>query len=495
MDQLLKQENLSQFLESQQIPVPKYDRENTKIGIVHLGPGAFHRAHQAVYTENAMNLSGGNWGICGVSLRSPGARDILKKQDNLYTLAILDKKVSYQIIGAIKEILVASEETRAVISRMANPDTKIITLTITEKGYCLASDGSLDSNHIDIKHDLANPQSPVSAIGFIVAALKQRKENSIPACNILSCDNVSGNGDKLRRAVLDFAKQLDSTLSTWIADHVAFPNSMVDSITPKTESYTISNVSSAIKLLDNWPIQREEFSQWVIEDSWQGERPDWQSVGVIYTNDVEGFEKAKLRLLNCLHSTLAYAGSLAGYKTVFEVTSDKGFYQFITRLAREEIIGSFTAPKELEVNAYSDDIIQRFLNPEIRHLLAQIAFDGSQKVQMRIIPTIADNLALGRSTILLCFSLACWFEFVCRAIKQGDDINDPLASTFATMPALRSENVPNIVDEFLNIEAIFGKNFNKNQKVKCQLIACLQAIRLGDVKQITQIIDTLIELD
>jgi len=480
----LKKLNLSQIANNQKIPTPKYDRENTDIGIVHLGPGAFHRAHQAVYTENAMNLSGGNWGICGVSLRSATARDILAEQDNLYTLAVLDKKVSYQVIGAIKEILVASEQSDDVIARMSAASTKLVTLTITEKGYCLASDGSLDLNHKDIKHDLAKPTTPSSAIGFIVESLKQRKLNGVNAYNVLSCDNVSGNGDKLRRAVLDYAGQFDTSLQSWIDKNVAFPNAMVDSITPKTESYTIESVSKAINLQDNWPIQREEFTQWVIENNWQGERPDWENVGVIFTDDVEGFEKAKLRLLNCLHSTLAYAGSLAGFETVFDVTSDKGFYQFISKLASDEIIGSFVPPKELDVKAYSDQIIQRFLNPSIRHLLAQIAFDGSQKIQMRILPIIEDNLALGRPIKLLSLSLACWFEFICSALKEGAEIVDPMASIFANMPQLLSKNVLEVVEAFLSIDSIFGQEIKNNTQLKAQLADSLTALRLDEINLI-----------
>ena len=224
----------------------------------------------------------------------------------------------------------------------------------------MASDGSLDLSHADIKHDLDNPSKPISAIGFIVEALKQIKINGICAFNVLSCDNVSGNGDKLRRAVLDYTEQLDTNFKTWISDNVAFPNAMVDSIPPKTESYTVESVSKAITVQDNWPIQREEFSQWVIDNNWQGERPDWEKVGVIFTDDVEGFENAKLRLLNCLHSRLAYSGTLADFETVFDATSDEGFYQFITKLAQNEIIGSFEPPKEMEVKVYANEIIQRF---------------------------------------------------------------------------------------------------------------------------------------
>ncbi len=470
---------------------PQYDRENTEIGIVHLGPGAFHRAHQAAYTENAMNLAGGNWGICGVSLRSATARDVLAKQDNLYTLAILDKEINYQVVGAIKEVLVASEQTKEVMARLTAATTKLVTLTITEKGYCLGADGRLDLQHPDIAHDLSNRSQPNSAIGYIVQALGQRKINNINAFNVLSCDNVSGNGYKLRRAVLDYATQLDANLASWIEVNVAFPNAMVDSITPKTEDYTVNSVSNAIGATDSWPIQREQFTQWVIEDNWHGERPAWDKVGVVFTSDVDGFEKAKLRLLNCLHSTLAYAGSLAGFETVFDVTSDSAFYDFICKLAKDEVIGSFEPPKELDVESYSKEIIERFLNPEIRHLLAQIAWDGSQKLQMRILPIIEDNLALGRSTKLLSLSLACWFEFICRALKDNREIVDPLADEFAQISALRSSDIAEVVEGFLAIESIFGQELIKNTLLKNQLIESLTALRLSETCQINTIVEKL----
>jgi len=476
---LLNNKTVSNVGNNPAIITPKYDRENTEIGIVHLGPGAFHRAHQAVYTENAMNLEGGNWGICGVSLRSATARDVLAKQDNLYTLAILDKEINYQIIGAVKEVLVASQQTPQVLARLSAATTHLVTLTITEKGYCLGADGALDVAHSDIAHDLSNPSQPISAIGFIVEGLALRRANNIGAFNVLSCDNVSGNGDKLRRAVLDYSAVLDSEFSQWIDDNVAFPNAMVDSITPKTEDYTVESVSKAIGAQDEWPIQREQFTQWVIEDNWNGQRPAWDKVGVVFTNDVDGFEKAKLRLLNCLHSTLAYAGSLAGFETVYDVTSDKGFYKFICALANDEVIGSFVPPQELDVDFYSNEIIERFLNPEIRHLLAQIAWDGSQKLQMRLLPIIRDNLALNRSVDKLCFSLACWMQFIRKSLLESREIVDPLAEQFASIDALVADDSASIIAGFFSIESIFGDDFKANQAVKDNVAKHLSALLSG----------------
>jgi fructuronate reductase len=487
----LSNETVKKVAKTPAIMTPQYDRKNTQIGIVHLGPGAFHRAHQAVYTENAMNLSGGNWGICGVSLRSAAARDVLATQDNLYTLAILDKKINYQIIGAIKEILVASEQSQQVIARLIAETTKLVTLTITEKGYCLGVDGRLDLKNADIAHDLKNNSNPISAIGYIVKALSQRKINKVEPFNVLSCDNVSGNGNKLRRAVIDYSAQVDESLAAWIELNVAFPNSMVDSITPKTEEYTVHTVSQVIGLQDNWPIQRENFTQWVIEDNWNGSRPDWDQVGVIFTSNVEGFEKAKLRLLNCLHSTLAYAGSLAGFETVFEAISDIALYNFIYKLAKEEAIGSFEPPKELNVEAYSKEVIERFLNPEIRHLLGQIAWDGSQKIQMRLLPIIEDNLNLGRPIKLLSLSLACWFEFICHSLKEGIEIIDPMAADFSNMPDLQSDDVSEVVNSFLSIDSIFGSELQKNMNFRNDLVISLISLRIGGATRMNSVVESL----
>ncbi len=485
----------NQALEQQKVvsgtPLPKYDRHNCGIGIVHFGPGAFHRAHQAVYTEDAMSQFGGDWGICGVSLRSSSARDTLQKQDFLYTLATLDREKKQQIIGSMKEILVSKDQTPQIFARLASADTKLVSLTITEKGYCLNSEGRLDLDHADIKHDLTNPTQPVSAVGFIAIGLYQRFKNNVPAFNVLSCDNVADNGSKLRQAVLDFIEQYQPEMLSWATENVAFPNSMVDSITPKTEDYTVAEVSAQIGVTDEWPIQREAFTQWVIEDNWNGERPAWDKVGVVFTNDVHGFEKAKLRLLNCLHSTLAYAGRLANFDTVYEVTADSAFSSFIRKLAKQEVIGSFDAPSELDVESYSEQIIERFLNPEIRHLLSQIAWDGSQKLQMRLLPIIKDNVALGRDTTLLATGLAAWFEFIRKAITAGTEIVDPLADLFTNTAALTSTDVTVAVDAFLAIDGVFDDEFRALTGVRQQLIDSLQQLTQLDADKIGAYLESL----
>ncbi len=459
------------------VTIPEYDRHNTGIGIVHLGPGAFHRAHQAVYTENAMNISGGNWGICGVSMRSPDARDKLLEQDYLYTLAILDSQTSYQIIGALKEILVAGQDDQVILTRMSAPETKIVSLTVTEKGYCLDVAGALNLSHLDIAYDLANPQHPRSAIGLLCEGLRLRYANDTQPFNVLSCDNVSENGDKLRKAVLQYAQHIDTDLATWIDENVSFPNSMVDSITPKTEPADIASVSEALGVADRWPIQRETFSQWVIDENWQGERPDWEVAGVLFTDNVAGFEKAKLRLLNGLHSTLAYSGSLAGFSTTYEASSNPHFHQFIEQLALKEIAGSFTPPSELNIPDYIKGLLDRLGNPAIKHQLEQIAWDGSQKIPERILPTVRHNLDRGRPITGLCLSLACWFEYLSDSLLCDRDIIDPLAAKFEREPDIRSLDSANVVRGFLNISDIFDPELASNPAFEANLIDSLTRVR------------------
>jgi fructuronate reductase len=399
-----------------------------------------------------MKLSSAGWRSYTSSNALPPP---VSTQDYLYTLAILDKTIHYQIIGAIKEVLVAGEQSDAIFARLLAATTGIISLTITEKGYCLKADDSMDMAHPDIAADLSNPRKPQTAVDFLVEGLRLRHASGVAAFNVLSCDNASGNGDKLRKATLDYALKIDQTLASWIADSVAFPNSMVDSITSKTA----------------------EFTQWVISEAWTGDRPDWEGVGVIFTNDVEGFEKAKLRLLNCLHSTLAYSGSLAGFETVYEVSSDAGFHRFISALASTEIIGSFDAPEAMDIEKYSRDVIARFLNPEIHHLLSQIACDGPHKIQMRLLPIIRDNLRLQRPTQYLCLSLASCFQFICRALDAGREIVDSMADTFSQLPALRDSDPGTVVKSFLSIRSIFSADLIDHPLIIQQLTSSLLALR------------------
>lgn len=439
-----------------------YDRKSVNIGIVHFGPGAFHRAHQAVYTNELLLNGETNWGICEVSINSPSVRNALLPQDNLYTLAILDQQKSYQIIGAIKEVLVAPEDPTLVIERLSQPQIKVVTLTITEKGYCLTPKGGLDFENTGIIDDLENPSQPKTAIGFLVAGLLARYRKGIAPFVAISCDNVSDNGTRLKTAVIDFAKTLDSNFAQWVASEVKFPCTMVDSITPATNETICASVAQHTGFKDNWPIQREHFSQWVIEDIPGAELPPWSTVGAILTTDVSGYELTKLRVLNCLHSTLAFLGSYIGLETVAQAIANPDLKHFLERLLNEEIFSTLPSVDGLDKVSYGQSIIKRFENPAICHLLAQIACDSSQKIPYRIIAIIEDNLAIGKNSEKLCLSLAAWIKFVVDKVSAKQSIVDPLAEQLTAI-ATCCDSSDADVERFLAIEQVFPKHLRENK--------------------------------
>lgn len=437
------------------IKIPAYDRNSVTIGIVHFGPGAFHRVHQACYIDDVLNTDS-RWGICEVSLHSTGVRDALEPQDGLYTIAILDEQSSFRVVGSVKEVLVAPESPGAVLERLADPATRIVSATITEKGYCLSKEGGLDASHPDIVHDLKNPTAPRTFVGFLARGLRMRRDLGHAPFNVVSCDNLADNGHRLRRAVLDFVRTVDPSLVEWVETEVPFPCTMVDSITPATDDALRARVREALGTEDKWPVQREFFCQWVIENKLREPVPDWASVGVTVTDDVAGFERAKLRLLNGAHSTLAYAGSLAGYETVSGAMNDATLASFVRRMMMEDIRSGLDAPAGLNLDQYIEAVLRRFRNPTIRHLLSQIAWDGSQKLPFRILPTIAENLAAGRSTARLCVPLAAWFHFIRRAVKNQRQIVDPLAEQLAGLAVECNGDPAHDVATFLSLEKVFN---------------------------------------
>jgi fructuronate reductase len=471
---LLSQHNLHS-LAQRGIQVPKYDRANIQIGAVHFGPGAFHRVHQAYYVDAAL-ANDPRWGICEVALQSTGVRDALSPQDGLYTIAILDAQPSYRIIGAIKELLVARESARAVLNRLVDPATKLITATITEKGYCLRPDGGLDTGHPDIQHDLQHADSPRTLVAYLAHALKQRREERTAPPNIVSCDNLADNGKRLRRGVVEFAAQSDGEVAKWIEAEVRFPCSMVDSITPATDDALRARVADALGLEDRWPVQREAFCQWVIEDTMHGPVPDWSAVGVTVTNDVGGFERAKLRLLNGAHSTLAYVGSLAGFDTVARAISDPNLAAFVRKLMREDFQPSLKAPRGLDLNQYINAVLERFRNPAIRHLLAQIAWDGSQKLPFRVLNTIIEALTAGRPIDRLCVPIAAWFHFVRRKASKAETITDPMADILAEIGRRCTGDAKHDVQAFLSLDRFWPAQLANNEQVRSALVRAYERL-------------------
>lgn len=447
---------------------PAYDRDAAGSGVVHFGPGAFFRAHQAFFFDQAL-AQGGNWAICAAALRSTDVRDALRPQDNLYILAELERETRYRVIGAIKETLAGPGDRAALLDRLANPATTIVTMTVTEKGYCLKGDGSLDFAHPDIAHDVTRPRDPVSLIGHLVEGLRRRHAAGTLPFTVISCDNLVDNGHKLGRAVADLAERQDAALAAWIREQVAFPRTMVDSITPATDDALRVRVATETGVADAWPIQRERFTQWVIEDKFCNAHPDWTRIGVTLTRDVSAYDRAKLRLLNGPHSTLAYLGSLAGYETVADAMGDADLAGFVRRLMLDDIRPTLSPDAGIDYPAYIEAILARFANPGIRHLLAQIAWDGSAKLPFRLFGTIAERLAAGAPVDRLALPVAAWMRFVRAKAADGSILTDPLAEHLLTIARTCAGNAHEDVSCFFALDRVFPPILTGNAAFRAAL--------------------------
>lgn len=460
MADFLSQANLRRV--PREVKRPGYDRGAVEIGIVHFGPGAFHRVHQAWFVDKLL-ANDPRWGICAVSLRSTDVRDALVPQDGLYTLATLDESTSYRVIGALKQTLVAAEDPQSVLKQLSAPHTRVVTITVTEKGYCLGAEGNLDMAHGDIRRDLRSPHSPTSLIGYLVEGLRLRRASGVGPLTIVSCDNLVDNGMRLARAVEQFADVNDRNLARWIQEKVAFPRTMVDSITPATTDDLRERVAEVLGVTDRWPVQREDFVQWVIEDRSAGDTPDWESAGVIVTDDVGAYDRAKLRLLNGAHSSLAYLGLLAGHETVAGAMQDSDLASFIGTLMKRDILPTLEAPRGLDLGIYIQAILKRFRNPAIRHALAQIAWDGSQKLPVRLLGTIHDNLEAGRPIDRLCVPVAAWMHFVRRKAAEGEQVVDPLAKRLFDIGKHCQNRASADLPIFLALEQMFAPSLAVNE--------------------------------
>ncbi|WP_295169327.1 mannitol dehydrogenase family protein [uncultured Paracoccus sp.] len=424
-------------------------------GIVHLGLGAFFRAHGAIYVEQAMAASGGDWGIVGVSLQSPGTRDRLAPQGWAYTaLQLGPEGETAQVVTVLRDVLVAPENPQAVLDAMTAPAVRIVSLTVTEKGYCHEpSTGRLNADHPDIRHDLDNPL-PRSAPGFLVRALQARRAAGIPPFTVLCCDNLPENGHVVRGVVLDLARLIDPDLAAWIEAQGAFPSTMVDRIVPATTPADLDRVETLTGRRDEAPVMHEPFRQWVVEDRFCNGRPDLGAVGVQLVDDVTPFEHMKLRMLNGTHSSLAYLGYLAGHQTIADTMADPVMAQFVDRLWRSEIIPALTPPPGTDLAAYADALAARYANPAIRHRTWQIAMDGSQKLPQRILGTIAEGRAAGRPVPGLTLAVAAWMRYASGRDEAGGtiEVKDPLAPQMA---ALWRDDPAATVDGFLALSQVF----------------------------------------
>jgi fructuronate reductase len=367
----------------------------------------------------------------------------------------LDEAPTVRVIGAIREMLVAAEDPVGVSRRLCAPETAVITMTVTEKGYCLDGTGRLDFEHPDIAHDLQNPETPRSLVGWVVRGLRLRQERQLPPYLVVCCDNLSNNGATLKSAVLDLATRLDPRLAAWIEAQARFPRTMVDSITPATDTAFRARVEQALGLYDAWPIQRERFVQWVIEETDFANQPDWASVGVTLSRDVSAYERAKLRLLNGAHSTLAYLGLLAGLETVAEAMAQPALRAFVERLMLEDIQPTLNIPRSGEIDNYRLSILRRFENPAMRHQLAQIAWDGSQKLPIRILGTVADAIRARRPLGRLALPIAAWMHFIRARAQAAIPIVDPLTDQLVACGQQATGHAREDMPMFLALPGIF----------------------------------------
>ena len=397
------------------VQAPGYDRAAQKAGIVHIGIGAFHRAHQAVYTDDAMGAGESDWGIIGVSLRSGEVAAQLNPQDGLYTVSARGAAgTATQLIGAVQRVLVASETPQAVIETIAAPATHIVSFTVTEKGYLRGPDGTLD---------LAAARGPSSLYRFIGAGLAARRVAGLPGLTLLSCDNLAGNGAVLKSLMLQYLAADYPDLVDWFEASCRCPSTMVDRIVPATTEADRAAVEEMLGARDEGAVVTEVFSQWVIEDDFAGPRPRWEKVGAELVADVAPYETAKLRMLNGAHSALAYIGLGAGHGDVHQAIGDPAIRPVIERLMRDEAAPTIEVAPGQDLSAYADALLGRFANPALHHRLAQIAMDGSQKIPQRWLETLAWHQARGARCRSLEAAIAAWIAF----LRSGAPIDDPLA--------------------------------------------------------------------
>ena len=427
---------------------PQYDPSAQSVGIVHLGVGAFHRAHQAWYTDRAMSLGDRNWAIAGVSLRSPSVANQMNPQDGLYTVTERSSTgSSTRLIGAICDVLVAPNEPERLIALLAAATTHIVSLTITEKGYCRAPDGSLDLS-------LA---AEGTVFTYLSSAMRRRRDAGIGGLTLLSCDNLADNGRVLARLMREYLDHHDPSLIQWFEAECTCPSTMVDRIVPATTDTDRAELAEQIGLVDEAAVMTEAFSQWVIEDRFAGPRPRWEAVGAEIVGDVRPYETAKLRMLNGAHSALAYIGLRQGHTFVHQAIGDPAIRPLIERLMREEAAPTILTAPGQDLEQYASALLERFANPALKHRLSQIAMDGSQKIPQRWLETLAANRQNGRDCPAILTAIACWIAHLRGANGPVDDPRadelsgvvagpDPVHGLFGPQGVVASDWVPDRSD-------------------------------------------------
>ena len=451
---------------------PAIDPHRLGVGIVHLGCGAFHRAHQAMHVQRAIEAAGGDWGIAAASLRGEAVPASLLPQDGLYSVLERDADGARLSVNAVLREVIGPTRLAAAAAAIARPATRIVSLTVTEKGYCHdPASGELDEAHPDIRADLVPGAVARSAPGLLVAGLAARRAAGLGGLAILSCDNLPENGETTRRIVLRMAALRDPALAAWIAGEVDFPCSMVDRIVPATTEGDRAQVATLLGLSDEACVVTESFSQWVVEDAFRAGRPALELGGATLVADVRPFERMKLRLLNAAHSTIACLGYLAGHETVAAAIAAPGFARLVERLW-DEAAPTLSLPAGTDLAAYRMRLLARFANPHLAHRTWQIAMDGTQKLPQRLLGTIRDNLAAGRPVDVAALGVAAWMRYARGIDERGGriDIRDPLAGELAARAAGSPEER---VDALLGMSRVFGEDLRGHEGLRALLVSWL----------------------
>ncbi len=449
-----------------------YDGTELTAGIVHIGLGAFHRAHQALYTHETIAATGEfHWGICAANIF--GGQELvqeLQAQDNAYTVTEMnpDGSRTVKLATAIAQSLAVEDDRRPLLDIMAAETTRIVSLTITEKGYCLnPATGELMADNALIVHDIEHPENPKTALGLIVTALGKRRSSGITPFTVLSCDNVPDNGKRARAAIIQMAEAMDAELALWISEEVAFPCTMVDRIVPAMTEESFAEVNSYLGIDDKGAIVTEAYRQWVIEDHFTIGRPQWDQIdGAMFVADVQPYEEMKLRMLNGSHSILAYLGYLAGYETIDACMQDEQFVKVTRHYMNNEAAVTLEMPEPTDFASYAEKLIERFTNPGLKHRTWQIAMDGSQKVPQRWLNAARTLLAEEKAFAAIALGIGGWMHYVSGTDEQGNtiDVRDPMAEQLKAVAIQHQGKPAQLVKAFLSLDAVFDPSLVANER-------------------------------
>ena len=473
------------------VDLPRYDRSAVTTGILHFGVGGFHRAHQAMVLDSLMRAGKAlDWGICGVGVLPIDARmrDVMRQQDSLYTLVYKhsDGSREARVVGSIVEYLFAPDDPESVIEKLAHPATRIVSLTITEGGYNFDQvTGEFNAEDPGVAADLLPDAVPATVFGLVTEGLRRRRERGVLPFTVMSCDNIQGNGDVAKKMFSAFAELKEPGLGEWMRENVAFPNSMVDRITPVTTDADRAEVAERFGIADGWPVVCEPFFQWVLEDHFPLGRPPYEDAGVQVVTDVEPYELMKLRLLNASHQGMCYFGYLSGYRYAHEATGDPAIATFLRRYMDEEATPTLKPLPGVDLDDYKSTLIERFANPQIRDTLARLCAESSDRIPKWLLPVVRENLAAGGPVRLSAGIVASWARYAEGVDEYGEPITvvDRLADQL--VPVARSQRDDSLA--FLRNPALFGELVDHPRFAAEYLAALEQLWSVGAHETVTRL--------